>query len=48
VIIENAKGLRPGDMVRVTVTGSGEYDLFAVQVTATKDAPRATEAALHL
>lgn len=29
VFIENATGIKPGDMVSVKVTGSGEYDLFA-------------------
>ncbi|MEX1179591.1 MAG: 30S ribosomal protein S12 methylthiotransferase RimO [Cucumibacter sp.] len=29
VIVANATGIKPGDMVRVTVTGSNEYDLFA-------------------
>ena len=30
VIIEQAAGIKPGDKVSVTVTGSDEYDLFAV------------------
>jgi ribosomal protein S12 methylthiotransferase len=40
VFIENATGIKPGDKVTVTVTGSGEYDLFAVPgtVAATKTA----------
>jgi len=29
VIIDNATGIKPGDMVSVTVTDSDEYDLFA-------------------
>ena len=29
VIVANATGIKPGDMVRVKVTGSNEYDLFA-------------------
>jgi len=29
VIVDNATGIKPGDMVSVTVTGSDEYDLFA-------------------
>lgn len=29
VIIDNATGIKPGDMVEVTVTDSDEYDLFA-------------------
>jgi len=29
VIVSAAAGIKPGDMVRVTVTGSDEYDLFA-------------------
>ena len=32
VIISNATGIKPGDMVSVTVTGSDEYDLFAIPV----------------
>ncbi|SFZ82215.1 SSU ribosomal protein S12P methylthiotransferase [Devosia enhydra] len=32
VIIANAAGIKPGDMVTVTVTGSDEYDLFATPV----------------
>jgi ribosomal protein S12 methylthiotransferase len=47
VIIESAKGIKPGDMVRVTVTGSSEYDLFAVPASAVKDAARVAEPALH-
>ena len=34
VIVENAQGIKPGDKVMVTVTGSDEYDLFAVPVGA--------------
>jgi len=30
VIVENADNVKPGDLITVTVTGSGEYDLFAV------------------
>ena len=30
VVIDHADGIKPGDKVTVTVTGSGEYDLFAV------------------
>jgi ribosomal protein S12 methylthiotransferase len=29
VVIANARGIKPGDFVDVTITGSGEYDLFA-------------------
>jgi ribosomal protein S12 methylthiotransferase len=34
VIIENADGIKPGDKVTVTVTGSDAYDLFAEPVAA--------------
>jgi ribosomal protein S12 methylthiotransferase len=34
VIIDSAAGIKPGDKVTVTVTGSDEYDLFAVPTTA--------------
>jgi ribosomal protein S12 methylthiotransferase len=34
VIVDNAAGIKPGDKVTVTVTGSDEYDLFAVPVGA--------------
>jgi ribosomal protein S12 methylthiotransferase len=30
VVIDDASGIKPGDMVTVTVTGSDDYDLFAV------------------
>lgn len=33
VIIENAAGIKPGDMVSVKITDSDEYDLFAEPVT---------------
>jgi ribosomal protein S12 methylthiotransferase len=41
VFVENAIGIKPGDKVTVTVTGSGEYDLMAVPAgqTATTAAP---------
>jgi ribosomal protein S12 methylthiotransferase len=32
VIVSNATGIRPGDLVTVTVTDSDEYDLFATPV----------------
>jgi len=32
VIIDNAQGIKPGDKLAVTVTGSDEYDLFAAPV----------------
>jgi ribosomal protein S12 methylthiotransferase len=32
VFVENATGIKPGDLVRVTVTASGEYDLIAEPV----------------
>ncbi|HUH77158.1 MAG TPA: radical SAM protein, partial [Devosia sp.] len=35
VIIDNATGIKPGDMLDVTVTDSDEYDLFAEPVRAT-------------
>ncbi|HVW91542.1 MAG TPA: 30S ribosomal protein S12 methylthiotransferase RimO [Devosia sp.] len=34
VIVDKAQGIKPGDKVTVTVTGSDEYDLFAVPVGA--------------
>jgi len=34
VIVDKAQGIKPGDKVTVTVTGSDEYDLFAVPVSA--------------
>jgi ribosomal protein S12 methylthiotransferase len=34
VIIAKAQGIKPGDKVRVTLTGSDEYDLFAEPVEA--------------
>jgi ribosomal protein S12 methylthiotransferase len=33
VIVANATGIKPGDMVSVTVTGSDAYDLFAEPVS---------------
>ncbi|MFD2649522.1 30S ribosomal protein S12 methylthiotransferase RimO [Devosia albogilva] len=38
VIVANADGIKPGDMVSVTVTGSDEYDLFAEPVKAVQAA----------
>ena len=39
VIIHEAEGIKPGDMVSVTVTDSDEYDLFGVPAAvAAKDA----------
>jgi ribosomal protein S12 methylthiotransferase len=38
VIIDRASGIKPGDKVTVTVTGSDAYDLFAVPVGATAGA----------
>ena len=38
VIVANAEGIKPGDMVSVTVTGSDEYDLFAEPVKAVQAA----------
>jgi len=34
VIVDNAQGIKPGDKVTVTVTGSDEYDLFATPIGA--------------
>jgi ribosomal protein S12 methylthiotransferase len=34
VVVDNAQGIKPGDKITVTVTGSDEYDLFAVPVGA--------------
>ena len=34
VIVDNAQGIKPGDKLNVVVTGSDEYDLFAVPVGA--------------
>jgi ribosomal protein S12 methylthiotransferase len=39
VIIHDANGIKPGDKLRVTVTGSDEYDLFAVPAGAAAVAP---------
>ena len=36
VIIDNAAGIKPGDKVSVVVTGSDEYDLFAMPVNAAR------------
>jgi ribosomal protein S12 methylthiotransferase len=36
VIIDAAAGIRPGDRLSVTVTGSDEYDLFALPVRAAR------------
>jgi ribosomal protein S12 methylthiotransferase len=38
VIIDDAAGIKPGDKLAVTVTGSDEYDLFAVPATPAKAA----------
>ena len=38
VIIANASGIKPGDMLDVLVTSSDEYDLFAEPVNAAKSA----------
>ena len=42
VIVDNAAGIKPGDKVTVTVTGSDEYDLFAVPVGAVEATGSAT------
>jgi ribosomal protein S12 methylthiotransferase len=42
VIVDNAQGIKPGDKVTVTVTGSDEYDLFAVPVDAKSKTPELT------
>jgi ribosomal protein S12 methylthiotransferase len=34
VIVSNADGIKPGDMIDVLVTDSDEYDLFATPVKA--------------
>ena len=39
VIVDNAQGIKPGDKVSVLVTGSDEYDLFAVPVGAETKRP---------
>jgi len=39
VIIDQAQGIKPGDKLSVVVTGSDEYDLFAVPVGARADQP---------
>ena len=44
VIISNAVGIKPGDLVSVTVTGSDEYDLFATPVNAAERLPEAVAA----
>jgi ribosomal protein S12 methylthiotransferase len=38
-VIDQAAGIKPGDKVQVTVTGSDKYDLFAIPATAA-EAPR--------
>ena len=38
VIVDKAAGIKPGDKVMVTVTGSDEYDLFAEPVSARQPA----------
>jgi ribosomal protein S12 methylthiotransferase len=47
VIIAEAAGIKVGDKVTVTVTGSDEYDLFAVPAAAAKDAGKQALAAAH-
>jgi ribosomal protein S12 methylthiotransferase len=42
VIIDSAQGIKPGDKVSVIVTGSDEYDLFAVPVHAAAKQPELT------
>jgi ribosomal protein S12 methylthiotransferase len=42
VIVDNAQGIKPGDKVSVVVTGSDEYDLFAVPVHAAARQPELT------
>jgi len=39
VIIDRARGIKPGDKVMVTVTGSDEYDLFAEPIGARVENP---------
>jgi ribosomal protein S12 methylthiotransferase len=46
VIIDSAAGIKPGDKVTVTVTGSDEYDLFAVPTTAAEVRPNEIQAAV--
>jgi ribosomal protein S12 methylthiotransferase len=41
VIVDGAGGIKPGDKVAVTVTGSDEYDLFAVPAAPAKPAAAA-------
>jgi ribosomal protein S12 methylthiotransferase len=36
VLVADAAGIKPGDLVQVVVTGSDEYDLFATPVTAAR------------
>ena len=43
VIIDNAQGIKPGDKLSVTVTGSDEYDLFAVPVGVEARQPALTD-----
>jgi ribosomal protein S12 methylthiotransferase len=38
VIIHEADGIKPGDMVSVTVTDSDEYDLFGVPAAVAEQA----------
>jgi ribosomal protein S12 methylthiotransferase len=45
VIIAEAGGIKPGDKVRVVVTGSDEYDLFAIPARAARDAGKPVLAA---
>jgi ribosomal protein S12 methylthiotransferase len=47
VIIANAGNIKVGDKVSVTVTGSDEYDLFAVPAAPAKDAGKPALAATH-
>ena len=46
VIIAEATGIKPGDKVSVTVTGSDEYDLFAVPADARTELPNTPVPAL--
>jgi len=46
VIITNATGIKPGDKLEVNVTGSDEYDLFAVPAAPAGISPRTALPAL--
>ena len=45
VIVDEVQGVKPGDKLKVFVTGSDEYDLFAVPMNAAAKSNPALETA---